>query len=188
MKRACVLLAEGFEEVEAVTPIDYLRRAGIDVRVLGVGGISIRGAHDIVVQADVPLGPGDAEVAWDAVVVPGGGVGSKNIAANADAVALIRAQAVSGRLVAAICAAPAVVLHKACGILAGRRWTGYPGTELNLTGAKVSGATFVAERVVDDGNLITARAAGCAGEFSVAIARSLLGEVAGNEVAGKVLL
>lgn len=183
MKKACVLLAEGFEEVEAVTPIDYLRRAGIELKTLGVGGSLIRGSHDIEVRADALLGAPGSEGPWDLVVVPGGGVGARNLAASPAVRELLRAHAASGRLLAAICAAPAVVLHEGCGLLAGRRFTGYPGTE-----AKVSGATFVAERVVVDGNLITARAAGCAGEFSRAIVARLLGPAAAAELVEKVLL
>ena len=185
MKRACVILAEGFEEVEALTPVDYLRRAGVEVRTLGVGGRSIRGGHDIVVEADAVLGEGEDgwRRDWDLVVVPGGGGGSKNIAASAEARALISAQFASGGLLGAICAAPAVVLHGALGILRGRRFTGYPGTEKD-----VSGATFSAERVVVDGNLITARAAGCAGEFSQALVSALVGEPAAADLAIKVLL
>jgi len=182
-KRACVILAEGFEEVEAVTPIDYLRRAGIEVSVLGVGATVLRGARGISVTADKALGAWAVREAWDVVVVPGGGPGAKNIAASPEAVALLKAQAARDGLIAAICASPAVVLHGACGLLTGRRFTGYPGTE-----TLVSGATFVAERVVEDGNLITSRGAGCAGEFAVAVIRRLSGEAAAAEVAEKVLL
>ena len=184
MKRACVLLAEGFEEVEALTPVDYLRRAGVEVTVLGIGGATVRGAHDILVAADAPIeGAPTGKGAWDLVVVPGGGPGSRNIAASAEARNLIIAQFSAGGLVGAICAAPAVVLHAACGMLAGFRWTGYPGTE-----GAVTGAEFVAERVVVDGNLITARAAGCAGEFSRALVAALVGEEEARELADKVLL
>ncbi len=177
MKKACVILAEGFEEVEAITPIDYLRRAGIEVLTLGLGGRSIRGSHGILIEADAILEAASSSVAWDCVVVPGGAVGAGNIASSSEAVALIRAQAASGRLLAAICAAPALVLHGACGLLAGRRFTGFPGTETQVTGA-----VFVANRVVVDGNLITARAAGCAGEF----ARSIVGHLAGREAAAEL--
>jgi 4-methyl-5(b-hydroxyethyl)-thiazole monophosphate biosynthesis len=181
MKTACVLLADGFEEVEALTPIDYLRRAGIEVRVVGVTGREVAGSHDIRVTAEVRLS--DITGDFDAVVVPGGARGAANLAASAGAVALIKRQFAAGRLVAAICAAPAVVLHGACGILGGRRFTGYPGTE-----ADVTGAVFVAERVVQDGNLITSRAAGCAGEFSRAIVARLVGEEKAAELVEKVLL
>ena len=183
MKRACVILAEGFEEVEAITPVDYLRRAGIEVVTLGVGGISIRGSHGIAVQADAVLSPAEVDGEWDLVVVPGGGVGARNIAASAEAVALVRAHFARGRLLAAICAAPAVVLHGACDILKGRRFTGFLGTE-----TQVSGATFVAERVVVDGNLVTSRAAGCAGEFSRSIVGILAGSDAAADLAARVLL
>ena len=184
MKKACVILAEGFEEVEALTPVDYLRRAGVEVTTLGIGGSSIRGAHDIVVAADSPIetAPFGAG-AWDLVVVPGGGNGSQNIAASAEARNLIIEQVASGGFLGAICAAPAVVLHGACGLLARRRWTGYPGTETSVTGAE-----FVAERVVVDGKLITARAAGCSGEFSRALVAALVGEGPARELEEKVLL
>jgi protein deglycase len=98
-------------------------------------------------------------------------------------VELVKKQFAAGKLVAAICAAPAVVLHGACGILAGRRFTGFPGTE-----AKVSGAIFSEDRVVQDGNLITSRSAGCAGEFAYAIVNQLVGEDAADELAAKVLM
>jgi len=183
MKKACVILADGFEEVEAITPIDYLRRAGIEVLTLGLGGRSIRGSHGILVEADATLGAESAATAWDCLVVPGGAVGAGNIAASSEAVALIRAQAASGRLLAAICAAPAVVLHGACNLLGGRRFTGFPGTETQVTGA-----SFVADRVVVDGNLITARAAGCAGEFARSIVGHLAGKEAAADLAARVLL
>jgi protein deglycase len=181
MKRACVLLAEGFEEVEALTPVDYLRRAGIEVRTVGISGSVVRGAHGIAVQADA--GPEGLDGAYDCVVVPGGSPGAANLAASPGVVALVKRHFAEGKLVAAICAAPAVVLHGACGILAGKRFTGYPGTE-----AKVSGASFSEDRVVMDGNLITSRSAGCAGEFSYAVVNALAGEDAADELASKVLL
>jgi protein deglycase len=181
MKTACVLLADGFEEVEAVTPIDYLRRAGVEVTILGVTGETVAGSRGIKIEAD--SGSEGFSKDYDCVVVPGGGRGAANIAASHQAVFLIKRHFGSGKLVAAICAAPAVVLHEACGILAGRRFTCFPGLE-----AKVQGASFSEERVVVDGNLITSRAAGTAGEFARAIVRELVGESAAEELAGKVLL
>ena len=181
MKTACVLLADGFEEVEAVTPIDYLRRAGIEVQVLGVTGTSVTGSHGIRIEAT--LGAEGFNRDYDCIVVPGGGRGADNIAATPVAALLIKRHFEAGKLVAAICAAPAVVLHGACGILKGRRFTGYPGTE-----AKVDGGIFSGERVVIDGNLITSRAAGTAGEFAQAVARALAGEKAASELAASVLL
>lgn len=185
MKRVCVLLAEGFEEVEALTAIDYLRRSEIEVIVAGIGGRDVTGGHDIRVDADISLDEleEDQAASLDAIVVPGGGKGATNIAADPQAVELIRRLFASGKLVASICASPAVVLHGACGILAGKRFTCYPGLE-----AKVTGATFVAERVVVDGNLITARAAGTAGEFARAIVKALAGSIIADELAERVLL
>ena len=181
MKRACVLLAEGFEEIEALTPVDYLRRAGAEVTTIGVSGARVRGGHGIVVETDSGIEAASRD--WDCVILPGGGKGADNLAASPAVVDCVRRHAASGALVAAICAAPAVVLHKACGLLAGRRFTGYPGTE-----AIVSGAIFSVDRVVVDGNIVTARAAGCAGEFAYAIIAALLGEEEADELASKVLL
>ncbi len=180
MKTACLLLAEGFEEVEALTPVDYLRRAGIDVKTIGVTGSVVTGSHGIKVFADLgnPAETGD----FDAIIVPGGMPGSSNIAASSAARALILRHFHAGKLVAALCAAPAVVLHGGCGILGGRKFTGYPGSEV-----KVSGGIFTAGRVVTDGNIITARAAGCAAEFSLAIISFLAGEGAAKSVAASVL-
>lgn len=180
MKTACVLLADGFEEIEALTPVDYLRRAGITVKTVAVRAKIVTGAHDIQVLADLenPAEAGD----FDAVVVPGGLPGSSNIAASAAARALILRHFHAGKLVAAICAAPSVVLHSGCGILEGRNFTGYPGTE-----TKVAGGVFAPGRVVMDGNIITARAAGCAAEFSLAIIAWLSGEKAARSVAESVL-
>jgi len=181
MKKACVLFADGFEEVEALTPVDYLRRAGIDVRLVGVANRDVVGGHDVRVDCDITLDEYDES--FDILVLPGGGLGTANLAASPEAVALIKKHFASGKLLAAICAAPAVVLHEACGILSGRKFTGFPGTE-----KKVSGATFVEERVVVDGNLITSRAAGTAGEFSLAIVSAALGEKAAKKLAESVLL
>ncbi|HTX73652.1 MAG TPA: DJ-1 family glyoxalase III [Rectinemataceae bacterium] len=181
MKKAVVLLAEGFEEVEALTPVDYLRRAGVEVKTIGVTGELVRGGHGITVAPDAGLSELAGE--FDCVVVPGGGRGADELAASTAATAFIKRQFTAGKLVAAICAAPAVVLHEACGILKGRRFTGFPGTE-----SRVTGAHFSAERVVVDGNLITSRSAGCAGEFSRAIVEALVGADAARELAERVLL
>jgi 4-methyl-5(b-hydroxyethyl)-thiazole monophosphate biosynthesis len=181
MKKVCILLADGFEEVEALTPIDYLRRAGLEVVVTGIEERDVTGSHDIRVDADCTLDELDEE--FDALVLPGGKRGAANLAADKEVVALVRKCFSSGRVVAAICAAPAVVLHKAADILKGRRFTGYPGTEADVTGAR-----FSDDRVVVDGNLITARSAGCAGEFAIAIIAALLGPEKAEEIAAQVLL
>jgi 4-methyl-5(b-hydroxyethyl)-thiazole monophosphate biosynthesis len=119
MKKAVVLLAEGFEEVEAVTPIDYLRRAGIEVTVAAIGvaaigaaaignGLAVKGARGITVNADTTLRELAGQTDWDAVVIPGGMPGASNIAASKEAGALIAETAAAGKLICAICASPAV--------------------------------------------------------------------------------
>jgi len=183
MKKACILLAEGFEEVEAVTPIDYLRRAGIEVRVLGLGGRTIGGSHGITIMADAALEEIAAATTYDAVIVPGGMPGAAHLAESQEVVALIRRHFAAGGIIAAICAAPAVVLHGACGILAGKRFTGFPGTE-----GQVKGGVPVNQNVVVDGNLITSKGAGTAGEFAIAIIKALLGREAAEAIAERVLL
>ncbi|MDP3177602.1 MAG: DJ-1/PfpI family protein, partial [Spirochaetaceae bacterium] len=100
-------------------------------------------------------------------------------------IAAIKRHFAEGKIVAAICAAPAVVLHGACGLLKGRRFTGYPGTEAE---AAAAGAIFVAVSVVKDGNVITSRAAGTAGDFARAIASALVGADEAEALADKVLL
>lgn len=183
MKKACILLAEGFEEVEAITPADYLRRAGVEVTILGVGGREIKGSHGITVSADATLDSEKDAPLFDAVILPGGMPGAKHLAESKDVVDLIQHHYAAGRIVAAICAAPAVVLHGACNLLQGKRFTGFPGTE-----SQVKGGLPLAERVVIDGNLITSRSAGTAGEFAVAIAAALVGGKAAGSVAESVLL
>jgi len=188
VKTAIVILAEGFEEVEAVTPIDYLRRAGVEVAVAAIGeSLAVRGARGILVTADGTLkslaGRRKAEDGmWDAVVVPGGIPGAQNIAASRDAGVLIVGTAAAGKLVCAICAAPAVVLAP-LGILSGRRFTCYPGME-----EKVEGGRWSREPVVTDGNVITSRAAGTSGLFSAAIIERLLGRPEADRITSAVLL
>ncbi len=174
MKKIAVLLADGFEEVEAVTPIDFLRRAGIDVVTAGVAGKTVTGAHGVKISADAAVGELSADM--DGVVLPGGMPGARNISDSAAAVDLVRKTLAAGKLVGAICAAPAVVLG-AHGLLQGRRFTCYPGFERD-----VRGASFTPDRVVTDGNLITSRGPGTAAEFSLA----LIGKLVGREEAEKI--
>ncbi len=181
MKTACILIAEGFEEVEALTPADFLRRAGIQVTLVGVTGLLVKGSHGIAVQTDAGIEALQRE--YDAIVLPGGMPGAKNLAENAAVRSCIELQQRKGKLIAAICAAPAVVLHGACNLLKGKKFTGYPGTETSVTGA-----TFIPDRVVIDGNLITSRGPGTAGEFAIAIIAALENQERADEVAQHALL
>lgn len=161
MKKAGVFLAHGFEEVEAVTVIDFLRRAGIQVEIIGVTGKSITGSHGISVTADVEIQ--GTESSYDALVIPGGMPGAKNIAECEFAVQMIKSLDRRGGLIAAICAAPAVVLG-AHDLIRGRAVTCYPGFE-----DKLQNGIFKEDAVVTDGNLISSRGPGTAAEFSLAI-------------------
>lgn len=153
-----VVLAEGFEEIEAITPIDLLRRSGAKVTVAGLGSLTIHGAHGITVVCDRLLSECTDE--YDALVLPGGGEGSNNLASSFPVLELAIKTSHKG-VVAAICAAPAVVLGKT-GLLEGRRVTGFPGSGFE-------GLVLEDEKVITDGPIITAQAAGSAVEFALAI-------------------
>ncbi|MBQ0039659.1 MAG: DJ-1/PfpI family protein [Treponema sp.] len=175
--KALVFLANGFEEIEAITPIDYLRRAGIDVTTVATGTSSrtVEGSHGIPVIADMTLETYVSSCAElpDAVVVPGGMPGSTNIGNCAQALAIINSMYDEKKLVCAICAAPAVVLSKTK-VLDGRKWTCYPGME-GEAGEKAS--SHVADvPFVSEGTLVTGRGPGCAEQFAMEIVRVLCGE------------
>ncbi len=175
-----ILLAEGFEEIEAITPADFLRRAEVDVQLVGVGGHTIRGSHDIAFEVDKTIDEvedGDIE----GVILPGGMPGAENLAASDKVLALVKKVHDQGKLVAAICAAPAVALQRT-GILEGKRVTCYPGYESQL-----EGCTFAEDRVVVDGNLITSRGPGTAAEFAEKLIEILVGEESARDVHVKTL-
>lgn len=177
MKKVVVLLANGFEEVEALTPVDYLRRVGVEVTVLAVGTSSrtVEGARKISVNADMTLEAYVSACAElpDAIIVPGGMPGTVNLSKSIQTLSLIDQMYDGGKLVCAICAAPALVLSKTK-VLAGRKWTCYPGMD--------SDAPEYAEKhvadvpFVTDGNVVTSRGAGTAEEFAMEIVGILCGE------------
>ena len=156
-----ILLAEGFEEIEALTQTDVLRRAGIEVKNVGVTGEFVTGSHGITVKADISISDAAKSVP-EGIILPGGIPGTPNIAANKDAVELIKKVAQKGGLVAAICAAPSVLGEM--GLLKGRKAICYPGFE-----DKLHGAIITLEKVVVDGNFITSRGAGTAMDMALAI-------------------
>lgn len=176
MSRVAVLIAEGFEEVEAVTPIDFLRRAGIEVLIAGIGDSTVRGSHGIPIVVDV-LAADVQPDQLDGVVLPGGMPGAANLGSSPEVAALVKAMLAADKLVAAICAAPAKVLAP-LGVLSGKRATCFPGDEAAFS----TDVMFTEDRVVSDGNLITSRGAGTAAEFSEEIIRHLAGAEAANEV------
>lgn len=180
MKKAFVFLADGFEDVEAVTPIDYLRRAGVSVTVVGVSGKTVVSSHSLRVACDADLAGVEGGPLPDLVVLPGGKKGSENLAACSPIRDLVSRMLDGKRLVGAICAAPAVVLG-GWGFLEGRKYTCYPGCEEGLP------ARPLERRVVTDGNLVTSRGAGTAEEFAFELIRLLCGEEAADQIARSVI-
>lgn len=174
-KKVLIILAEGFEEIEAVTPVDVLRRAGLEVTVAGVGGTEITGAHGIRVLADVEIGA--YRDTPDAVILPGGLPGASNLAKSPEVAAVVERVRGAGRVIGAICAAPALVLAPG-GALDGRKATCYPSFEKQF-GPKTK---FVTDRVVKDGNVITSRGPGTALEFALELASELAGPQAAAEL------
>lgn len=171
-----VFLADGFEETEAIAPIDILRRAGIHVCTVGVGGDVIRGSHNIYVTADINIDRFEINEGIEGVILPGGMPGTKNLLAEERVLNAVRYCAENGLYTCAICAAP-MILGK-LGILSGKKATCFPGFEGDLEGAKVTG-----KHVTTDGKAITAKGAGCATEFGFAIVAAVKGEKAADNVA-----
>jgi protein deglycase len=174
---AIIILADGFEEIEAITPIDLLRRAGIQVSIIGLHLLEVRGSHDIVVKAATLFD--DFKGPFDALVLPGG-PGHKHLLGSDKLLEMIRAAAARNLLCAAICAAP-TVLAKA-GILKGKKATCFPGEEKNLTGA-----IFVEKETVVDENIITSRGAGTSVNFGLEIIAYLAGREKADWVAEKII-
>ena len=161
-----MFLADGFEEVEALCPLDILRRAGLEVTTVGIGKDTIIGAHGITVQADIP------DVLYrdstpDMIILPGGMPGSSNLDRSKTVDAALRAAARKGAFLCAICAAPMVLGKR--GYLNGKKAVCYPGFEEYLEGAEVSQT----ETVVRDGNIITAKGMGVALDFGLELVRAL---------------
>lgn len=174
----CILLADGFEEAEALVPADLLRRAGAEVVLAGVTGAVVTGAHGIAVVSDLAVEQVEPE-GMELLVVPGGLPGVENIAASAAATELVKhAAKTQGCLLAAICAAPSIVLGP-LGLLEGRRAVCYPGMEDGMTGALAQKG----QSVVVDGELITGEGPGAAFDFGLKLVEALKGADAANKVA-----
>ncbi len=173
-KRVLVVLADGFEEIEALTPIDLLRRSNAEVVVAGVDHDIVTGGHNIKVVCDALIS--DVGVDFDAIIIPGGGLGARNLSESWEVHEKMLMLVNKGALLASICASPAVVLGPA-GLLNGHKAVCYPGAEENTPDFK-----FSDERVCVDGNLITAQGAGCAVEFSLAIIEHLYDQDTKNKI------
>ena len=166
--------APGFEETEAIASLDVIRRAGIEIRSVGVGSKQITGSHKITVVCDM-----DTEEATftglDGIVLPGGMPGTVNLDESERVNEAIEFCSANGKLLSAICAAPMILGKR--GLLSGKNAVCYPGFEKYLEGANVPD-----EYVVTDGNVITARGMGSAVEFGLAIAAYFKGKDAANEL------
>ena len=175
MKKAVLFFADGTEEVEALTAVDILRRAGAEVVIAGVGGVRLTGSHGIKITADLPaeeIRPAD----YDMVILPGGMPGTKNLDASAAVDGCLRETAEKGGLLAAICAAPMILGER--GYLAGKTATCYPGFEND---EKYHG-TYTAAPLQQDGKMITANGAGNALTFALYLLAALQGEEKALEV------
>lgn len=169
-------LADGFEETEAIAPIDILKRCGKEVVTVGIGGGEITGSHGITVITDII----DSDVILtdkvEMIVLPGGMPGTLNLEKSEAVQAAIGFCAENGKYIGAICAAPSI-LGK-LGLLDGKKATCFPGFEQFLTGAD-----FTGDAVNTDGNIITARGAGVAIDFGLALAKVLCGEAKADKLA-----
>lgn len=161
-----LLLAPGFEEVEALTPLDYLRRVGQEVKLVGVSSQIVTGAHGITVHCDTVVE--ELDTLPELLILPGGMPGTRNLERNAYVAKQIEACYWGGKLIGAICAAPSILGKMS--LLEGKKATCFPGFENALQGAEV-----VFDPVVRDGNIITAKGAGVANQFAFALIEALCG-------------
>ena len=176
-----VLLGTGFEEMEAIAPIDLLRRAGIEVKTVGVTGKTVYGSHGIGVEADIL--PEDMVLdAMEMIVLPGGLGGVASTRASKPALDALRYGWDQGRFVAAICAGPTVLAD--LGITDGRNATCYPGCEGQMGSANMQPGAAA----VRDGKLITGTSAGCAIPFALELIRALRGEEKAQAIAQQIVI
>lgn len=182
MSTAAVLLAEGFEELEAITLIDVLRRSGVAVTTLGVSERTVRGSHDVQIGADTTLEEAQAR-SFDALILPGGMPGAKNLRDDDLVMDFIKKHHRNNALIGAICAGP-IALARA-GVLDGKTATCFPGfeDEVHLGGATMDGS----QDVIVDGNVITSRGPGTAMRFALALAERLAGDKKARHVGMSML-
>ena len=174
-----VFLAEGFEEIEALTPVDLLRRAKIDVKTVGIGGRTVTGAHAIPVTADITEKDIKLDGELHAVILPGGMPGTKNLEKSETVQKTLAYMNAKGGLVCAICAAPSVLGH--AGLLKNKHATCFPGFEDQLTGAIIKNTA-----VVRDGSIITSKGAGTAIEFAAEIISALVNRDTAEKIVASI--
>lgn len=170
-----LFLADGFEEIEALAPVDFLRRVGVEIVTVGVTGKLCCGAHGINVEADILADDIVLDDNLKGIVLPGGMPGAKNLDESAIVQKTIDFCSNNDKIISAICAAPFILGKK--GLLKNKNATCFPGFEEYLTGANV-----ISDGVVTDGNTITAKGAGVAWEFGAAIGEQIVGKEKCHEI------
>ena len=176
-----MLLGTGFEETEAIAPLDLLRRAGVEVMTVGVNGKIVYGSHKIGIEADILLSEMDL-TNLDMIILPGGLGGVTSVRASAEAMNALRFAWDNGKFVAAICAGPTVLAD--LGITSGKKATCYPGCEDGM-----GDAIMVADvAAVRDGRLITGTSAGCAVTFGLELIKALKGEHEAEKIAKQIVI
>ena len=180
MSKTAIFLAEGFEEIEALTVVDLLRRAAIDITMISItGDKTVTGSHNISVAADCLFEDVDFD-SIDMLILPGGVPGTTNLGAFTPLTDKIREFDAAGKMLCAICAAPTV--YGQLGILKGKKACCYPGREVDLLGADVQTTT-----VTKDGHFITSRGMGTAIDFGLAIIEHFQGADAASDMASKIV-
>ena len=176
-----MLLGTGFEETEAIAPLDLLRRAGIPVMTVGVNGKTVYGGHRIGIEADIVLAEMDL-TALEMIILPGGLGGVASVQASQEAMNALKFAWENNKFVAAICAGPTVLAD--LGITDGKNTTCYPGCESGM------GSAIVAENAacIRDGKLITGTSAGCAIPFGLALIEALKGQKAADAIASQIVI
>ncbi|MDW8680524.1 DJ-1/PfpI family protein [Streptococcus suis] len=157
MVKVAVLFAEGFEEIEALVPVDIFRRAGFQCDMIGLVDIQVKGSHGITVESDAVFDGNLSD--YDLIVLPGGMPGSVNLRDHDGLISELQHAVEAGKFVAAICAAP-IVLERA-GLLKNRTFTCYPGKE-----EEIQSGIHLTDSVVVDGQIITSRGAGTSFDFA----------------------
>ncbi len=180
MAKVYAFIADGTEECELLCVVDVLRRAGVDTVIVSVSGKTVTSSHGVKIEADAVIGSCDLSDA-DVLFLPGGMPGSVNLAGCEPLIRAIGSQISAGKRVAAICAAPSVVLGKN-GFLKGKTGVCFPGFEDGMLGCDVK----LGARVVTDGNMTTARGLGFAIELGLEIVRLLCGEGKAEEIKRKI--
>ncbi len=184
MAKIFLFLADGFEDIEALTPVDFLRRAGLDVTTVSINStLEVTSAHGVTVKADSLLTDAHTENAL-MLIAPGGMPGAQNLYESAGVCKAFEAQAARGGYIAAICAAPAVLLGQ-LGILNGKHATCYPGFEPKMA---EGGAIHQDGRVVTDGNIITANGPSSAIPFALELVKTIAGPGTAQNIANGILL